>query len=232
MRQIVPGVYLIEGLRISHVYVIVTDDKLILVDSATANDADRIVHEIEQASFAISDLQAIIITHAHSDHIGSLSELVRRSGAEVWAHRAEVPFVQKKEPMPAASPVMRLLFRLSDRLAAGQTAPVVHRALEDGERIEALGGLRVVHTPGHTPGSICLYAPAHKLLFCGDAMFNVHPLTGRKGLRPAIRLPSCDMEQVRASVHRLTELEVEILCPGHGEPILSGAGEQIKALVS
>jgi len=232
MRQIVPGVYLVEGLRISHVYAIVTCDKLILVDSATANDAGRIVQEIEQAGFALSDLQAIAITHAHSDHTGSLSELVRRSGAGIWAHRAEVPYVQKERPMPAASPVMRLMFRLSDRLAPGQTAPVVSRVLEDGEQIEALGGLEVIHTPGHTPGSICLYAPAHKLLFCGDALFNVHPLTGQKGLRPAIRLPSCDMDQVHASLHKLAEIEIEVLCPGHGEPILSGAGEQIRALIS
>ena len=231
MRQIVPNVYLIEGPRISHVYVVITGDKLVLIDSATANDAERIVQEIEQAGLAICDLRAIVITHAHSDHVGSLSELVRRSGAEVWAHRDEIPYVQKERPMPAASPVMRLMFRLSDRLPAGQTAPVVNRALEDGERIEGLGG-KVIHTPGHTPGSICLYVPTHKLLFCGDALFNIHPLTGQKGLRPAIRLPSCDMEQVYASLHKLAEMEIEVLCPGHGEPILSGAGEQIRALIS
>lgn len=229
MRQIVPDVYLIEGLRISHIYVVVTGDRLILVDSATTNDADRIVQEIEQAGFAISDLEAVVITHAHSDHVGSLSELVRRSGAEVWAHRDEIPYVQKEQPMPAASLVMRLMFRLSNRRPSTQTAPVVNRALEDGEKI---GTLQVIHTPGHTPGSICLYAPAHKLLFCGDAMFNVHPLTGRKGLRPAIRLPSCDMDQVYTSLHKLAEIEIEILCPGHGEPIVAGAGEQIRALIA
>jgi hydroxyacylglutathione hydrolase len=231
MRQIVPDVYLIEGLRSSHVYVIVTDGKLVLVDSGTAADADRIVHDIQQGGFPLSALQAIVLTHAHSDHTGSLSALIQRSQAAVWAHRSEVPYVQREQTLPAASPVMRLLLWLGDRLSARQPAPVVDRALEDGEHLELLGGLQVIHTPGHTPGSICLYQPERKLLFCGDTMFNVHPITGKQGLRPAIRMASCDMKQVYSSLRRLTELEIEMLCPGHGEPILSSAGEQIKELI-
>jgi glyoxylase-like metal-dependent hydrolase (beta-lactamase superfamily II) len=108
----------------------------------------------------------------------------------------------------------------------------VTKALEDGETVEELGGLQVIHTPGHTPGSICLYQPGRRILFCGDFLFNVHPLTGRGGLRFSIPQFSVDAEQARESVQRLLELPIEMLCFGHREPILEGAGERIRELLS
>jgi glyoxylase-like metal-dependent hydrolase (beta-lactamase superfamily II) len=231
VRQIVPDVYLIQGLRVSNVYLLVTGDEWVVVDSGTAGDAGRIAEEIQQGGFALSSLRAIVLTHAHSDHTGSLLPLVRLSGAAVWAHQEEVPYVQKEYPLPAASPVMQFLLRLSDRFLSGRAAPVVDKILFDGERLSALEGLQVIHTPGHTPGSICLYQPERKLLFCGDTLFNVHPVTGKKGLRPAIRLASADMEQVHASLHKLAALDIETLFPGHGDPILEGAGDRIRSLI-
>jgi glyoxylase-like metal-dependent hydrolase (beta-lactamase superfamily II) len=107
----------------------------------------------------------------------------------------------------------------------------VDRPLDDGEVIEPLGEMHVIHTPGHTPGSICLYQPQRRILFCGDALFNANPVTGR----PKLQLPgpsvNVDSAQARQSVRKLSELPVDVLCPGHGEPILDGAGEQIRALL-
>lgn len=63
-------------------------------------------------------------------------------------------------------------------------------------------------------------------------MYNINPMTGRKGLRLAIPLVSADMAQVRSSVRRIADLSVDVLCPGHGEPILEGAAERIRALLT
>jgi glyoxylase-like metal-dependent hydrolase (beta-lactamase superfamily II) len=231
MRQIIPDVYLIEGLRGCHVYLLVTGKDLVLVDSGTAGGADRIVTEVQAGGFSASDLRSIVLTHAHGDHTGNVVELVRRSGAQVLAHRAEVPYIERTESLPAASVLLRLLFWLSDRLMLRQATCTVDRSLEDGDVIEALGGLQVIHTPGHTPGSICLYQPDRQLLCCGDALFNVNPMTGRGGLQLAIPLFSTDMAQVRSSAHKLAALPISVLCPGHGEPILQGAVEQIRLLL-
>lgn len=82
--------------------------------------------------------------------------------------------------------------------------------LRDGDEIPALGGLRVVHTPGHTPGSICLYAQRHKLLFTGDMLQVI-----RGKVTFASTLFSADLPQARSSVARLAELDVETIAFAH-----------------
>jgi glyoxylase-like metal-dependent hydrolase (beta-lactamase superfamily II) len=87
-----------------------------------------------------------------------------------------------------------------------------------------------VHTPGHTPGSLCLYHPERHILICGDAIINKHPLTGKKGLRESVATFSVNPAQMRESIRKLAGLDVEMLLTGHGEPILGNASALIKAL--
>ena len=97
--------------------------------------------------------------------------------------------------------------------------------------IEAPGGLQVLHAPGHTPGSIALYQPERRVLFCGDVFFNKNPMTGKEGLQLSLPLFTLNLAQARESAQRLAALPVEVLCFGHGEPILKGAGERVQALL-
>ena len=90
----------------------------------------------------------------------------------------------------------------------------------------------MIHTPGHTPGSICLYQPEARVLFCGDLLFNRQPLTGKGGLRFSVPWFSVDPVQARESVRGLLEVPVEVLCCGHGEPILEDAGRTVRELLS
>jgi glyoxylase-like metal-dependent hydrolase (beta-lactamase superfamily II) len=107
----------------------------------------------------------------------------------------------------------------------------VNRALREGHVIESLGGLQVLHTPGHTPGRMCPYHAQRRMLFCGDLLFNMHPLTGQPGLRLAMPFVSLDMGQVRESAHKVAALPLEALCFGHGEPIVKGAQRRLQALL-
>lgn len=107
----------------------------------------------------------------------------------------------------------------------------VARGLEEGEKLDVLGGLRVVHTPGHTPGSMSLYQEERGILFCGDLIFNGHPFTGRGGLRYAPRIFSVDPEEVERSVQKLAGLQVRVLCVGHGEPIVREAKVKMEELL-
>jgi glyoxylase-like metal-dependent hydrolase (beta-lactamase superfamily II) len=231
MKQIAVDVYQLEGLRNSNVYALATREGVALIDSGTSGAVDQIVGQLEGSGFTLPDLQAIVLTHTHGDHVGSAAELVRRSGSQVMAHRDEVPYIEGTQYLPATSFFQRALIWLEKRMASRTTACKVTRALEDGETIEELG-LRVVHTPGHTPGSICLYQPERRIVFCGDLLFNGHPFTGRGGLRFSIPQFSVDVEQARESVRRLLELPTEILCCGHGQPILEGAGDRVRELLS
>ncbi len=231
MREIVPHVTLIEGLRGANVYLLTGEDVLTMVDSGMAGDVERIAAQLRQAGYTLSQLETLVLTHAHGDHVGGAAEVARRSGAEVVAHRDEVPYIEQSRPLPASSPVKRALTWLTNRLLFRLSPCRVDRALEDGDVLDALGGLRVIHIPGHTPGSIGLHQPERGILFCGDALFNAHPMTGEDGLRLPMRLVTVDDAQARASVRKLAALDVEVLCCGHGEPILEEAGERVRALL-
>jgi glyoxylase-like metal-dependent hydrolase (beta-lactamase superfamily II) len=232
MRQVVSDVYLMEGLHGANVYLLLSNEGLTLVDSGMAGDADPIVTQLQEAGYPLSQLRSIVLTHAHVDHVGSAAQLARRTGAQVLAHRADVPYIEHTQSMPAASPLRRLMNWLSTRLLFRASACQVDRPLEEGDTIEALGGMQVIHTPGHTPGSICLYQPERHILFCGDALFNANPLTGSPGLRLPLPSVTLDGAQARQSVAKLSALDIDVLCCGHGEAILSGAGDQIAALLS
>jgi glyoxylase-like metal-dependent hydrolase (beta-lactamase superfamily II) len=231
MHQVVPDVYRITGLRGVNVYLLVSGGDLLLVDSAMPGDADRIASQVQEQGYALSALRAIVLTHAHVDHVGSAAVLARRSGAQVLAHSEEVPYIERTRPLPTASLLWRILDRLSGRMLRRQPACHVDRALKDGEIIAALGGLQVIHTPGHTPGSICLYQPERQILFSGDTLFSRNPLSGKRGVQLPPGLLISDLAALRESVHRLAALPVQVLCAGHGEPILEGASTRIRALV-
>jgi hydroxyacylglutathione hydrolase len=103
--------------------------------------------------------------------------------------------------------------------AMGLTDFQPHLLLKEGELMVDDMAFQVIHTPGHSPGSICLYWPEMKALFSGDVVFNQG--IGR------VDLPGGDGEALKQSIERLTRLEVEYLLPGHGD-IVSGR-DRVKA---
>jgi glyoxylase-like metal-dependent hydrolase (beta-lactamase superfamily II) len=229
---VVPNVYLMEKLSGANVYLLVSDSSLTLVDSGLTGQAERIVAQLQGAGYTPSDLRTIALTHAHGDHTGGAAELARRSGARVLAHRAEVPYIEQTKVLPTDSWGQRLLNWLADRILFRLSPCPVDRAVDDGDVIETLGGVHVIHTPGHTPGSMCLYQPERRILFCGDALFNAHPITGRPGLHLPMPMVTVDKAQARDSVADLATWPVDVLCCGHGDPILEGAGRKMKGLLS
>jgi glyoxylase-like metal-dependent hydrolase (beta-lactamase superfamily II) len=229
MRQVLPDIYLLEGLRVAHVYVLVSEDGLTLIDSGMPGEADKIVKQIEEAGYALSDIRAIVMTHAHSDHTGCMAELARRSGAQVLAHRDEADYLEQTASLPYKTFMQRLIFGLSERMMSRFEPCKVDQPLQDGDVVEALGGLQVVHVPGHTPGSIALYQPERRVLFCGDAIFNQLPIGGKQGVRFPPAIVCVDSPQAQASARKLAALPAEAVCFGHGEPILEGAGEKMRA---
>ena len=233
MHQIVPDVYLIEGLRgdSGNVYLLASEGEATLVDSGLAGAVDQIEAQLQEGGFALSELQAIALTHAHGDHMGGVAELARRSGARVLAHQDEVPYVEQAKTLPGASFLQQAMNWLGDRTLLRREPCKVDRALQDGDVVDALGGLQVIHTPGHTPGSIALYQPERRILFCGDVFFNRNPMTGRDGLQLSLPLFTLDKAQVQESARKLAALPVEVLCFGHGEPIVKEADKKLQALL-
>jgi len=215
--EIVPGVHAVRVIG-SKAHLIV-EDEITLIDAGHRGSGRMIQRYLARVGRSERDITRIVCTHGHPDHIGGVAEIAAASGAVIYMH-------------PADAERLRIGFR--DVLASRTPGPILAfltrpirdpRPLLDGDVLPALGGLRAVHTPGHTPGSVCLYAPAARLLFTGDV------LQVRKGrLAPPHPLFSDDLAEARRSVARLAELDVATVCFAHFPPLREGATAQLRDL--
>ncbi len=192
---------------------------LALVDSGLTGNAEAILSYLERLGRSPRELRYIIVTHHHPDHAGSLAELKAATGAAVVAHPAET--WADASGHHYLSPTQRG-GRL-ERLFRRRTA--VELLVEDGDVIPILEGLQVIHTPGHTPGGICLFLPQRRVLFTGDMVLN----NGDRLSRP---LPGRDRAGYETSLRRLAGLDFEVGCFGHGRPLLTGAGDGVRQMVA
>ena len=201
-------------------YLIEERERLTLVDTGVAGTSAQVFDEIARIGRKPSDLREIVLTHAHIDHTGSVADLAERTGAAVLAHRLDAPVVRGAAAI--CPPVLSELERPYAEQAASRVLPApdcaVTRELDDGDRIEIGAGARVVHVPGHTPGSIALHLPAERVLICGDA---VASLNGR----PIVGFFNCDPALAQRSFMQLARLDFDAAYFGHGTPLLERASE-------
>jgi len=224
--EIVPNVHLVPGMRGANVYLLL-GSTLTLVDTGMPGSEEAILAYIDSLGLDAGDLARMVITHHHLDHVGGIAAMKRRTAALVLAHPDDAGLISgEQSPPPASSPLMRFLFWLVAPLMPTLEPVPVDVTVQDGERLDLLGGATVVHVPGHTPGSIALHFPAERLLICGDTISN-----RRDKLGPPPKGFTEDMNQAIASIRRMSELEFDVLCPGHGAPIVGGADQQVRAMV-
>jgi glyoxylase-like metal-dependent hydrolase (beta-lactamase superfamily II) len=194
-------VYNFTGLTVGRVYLIDDGDALALVDTSLPGSAKKIAAQIAGLGRRIEDVTRILITHGHMDHIGGLPDLKAMSGAEVIASAAAKAEIE---------------YRLD---------VAVDRVVADGEMIKGvLGGLQVIATPGHAPGHVSFWQAERRLLFAGDMALNL------VGLTRALPIVTPDPALNSRSIQRAAALEPEVICFGHGTPIVERAAERLRAL--
>jgi glyoxylase-like metal-dependent hydrolase (beta-lactamase superfamily II) len=230
MKEILPGIFLLRGLFGSNAYLLKDGNRLALIDCGMPGDAYRFARRLTASGFDLSQVDWILITHAHADHTGGLSRLARLTDARVAVHKDEASYVQQDRGFYTHSWVMEIIKQLT---ILGKHTKAVHvdQVLEDQDRLDILGGLVVIHTPGHTPGSVSYYQPERKILFCGDALLNQNPFTFMRRFSLPIPLVTADTAQARKSVEKLSALQIEALFTGHGDPLLEDVNSQISALL-
>ena len=232
--EIAPGVYSMDQSKGGHVHAFLLDEgtALTLIDTLFDTDARRIIDRIGSIGRSVEDLKHIVLTHAHRSHLGGLATLKELSGATVYSHAWEADIVAGERTAQPVTPVpMRPLstywsvyyLQLGAALGRGKHPPCpVDTTLEDGDTV---GPVRVLHTPGHTPGHLAFWWPESRVLFAGDAIAT-YPVFGPGW--PAFML---NPTQHRASLRRMTELDTAVLAVGHGDPLTAGAAERVRSLV-
>jgi len=228
MQQVLPGVFQLsrwwdQGDLGSNVYLIDAGGELALIDAGYKGKESLIIQRVQQLGFSPSRITAIIVTHHHPDHIGGLAGLVQMTGARVIAHALDAPFIDGRLPQPGPSRPGWLRRAAQPFKGLLVTLPVnVDIAVADGDELPLAGGIRILHTPGHTPGSICIFRKRDGVVFTGDL------LAQRFGLKwPSIPFTH-DVAQLKHSVRKLAGHEFESACFGHGSPIRVNAGVRVR----
>ncbi|MEP7040977.1 MAG: MBL fold metallo-hydrolase [Chloroflexota bacterium] len=203
--EIAPDVHAIRIL--SGYLFLISEPRMTLIDAGLMGSRRPVERYLRRIDRSLDDLARIICTHAHPDHIGGVRELAADREVEVLMHPADLDGLKVTLRDAVAN-------RNRGQLIAYFTRhPGESIAIEDGELLPILGGLQVVHTPGHTPGSVCLYAARHKLLFTGDVLQVI-----RGKVTYASTFFSDDLALARASVARLAALDVETIAFSHYPP--------------
>ena len=195
--RIKDGVYWYKekGTLDANTYVL-REELTILIDPGLENYLEPRLKEMQGDGIDPKDIDVIAITHLHPDHCGATAALKEVSGAKVALHPLQVDYldIMAEESRKFLGVGMAYKFNadivLEERLRLGSTE------------------LDVLHTPGHSPGSICFYAEDKKILICGDLVFEQG--VGRTDL------PFGNMDELRNSIETVSALDTELLLPGHG----------------
>lgn len=153
------------------------------------------------------EIEFIVLTHCHFDHTAYLREIRHLCGAGICIHSLDAPGLADDNRS------------LSLHFGARSPGLVPERLLSDGDRV---GDLLVIHTPGHTPGSICLLHEGEKALMSGDTVFT-------DGGFGRYDFPGGDRSVLLQSIERLSSLDIAGLYPGHGAPVAQGGSGHIAA---
>lgn len=221
--EIVPGLYRLPRQLSASPYLIL-DDKVGIVDAGLRGTHRSLLASLGQLGRRPEQIGQLIATHCHTDHIGNFARLRGLPAATLAVHSDEADYMEgvTPHPNPFCHPLLKRITGPLARVSAPPAA-VVDTRLKDGDRLELMGGVHVVHTPGHTAGSISLYFPGQGVLLAGDAL---QCRGGRIGLPSAIF--TADMARAKASIRRMAELDFEILCFSHFAPIRKGAGRRLR----
>jgi glyoxylase-like metal-dependent hydrolase (beta-lactamase superfamily II) len=216
--EIVPGIHQVEGVN-GNCYII-DRDGITIVDTGLPGAGKKILSYIQNTlGKKPSDIRTIILTHYHLDHTGNVGTLKSTGITKVAIHKADAAFVSGVQKPPFPKGWRGILFRILGMFMKMRPfQPDI--LLNDGD---VIAGMTCIHTPGHTPGSICLLDPTTGVIFVGDILrFDGQKIEGP----PPQFTPSMDL--AHKSIKKIAALKFDIMLSGHGVPLRPGASEKVR----
>lgn len=237
MTEIAHGIHRLSNVY-TNWYLLEAGGRLTVLDAGLPRDWRAFGSALSRLGYSPADVDAVLITHHHRDHAGN-AERLRLSGARVFSHPADAPYLRGEQRFSDRG-VVRYVWRpwyagyMLRYVAKGilRTPPVARLDdLEDGEVVDVPGAPRVIHAPGHTPGSCALLIEDRSLLFTGDALVTLDVARGPRGRQgpQVVRGPhTADADLASESLDVLAGTKADTVFPGHGEPWTDGISSAVE----
>jgi glyoxylase-like metal-dependent hydrolase (beta-lactamase superfamily II) len=230
--QLSPGLRRI-GSDIVPSYLVADQQGVTIVDAGLSGHWSELATELEEMGRVWDDIKGLVLTHGDTDHVGFAERLRREHEIPIYIHEADAAQARGESPKKnppwgrfKVGPLLGFLWYAGRRggmktESVGDVVPV-----SDGQTLDLPGNPRVIHLPGHSPGSVAYHFPAVSALFVGDALTTRHVLTGEEGPQPAPF--TLEPEQAMESLRRLEDVDADWLLPGHGPPWTGGVAEAVR----
>jgi len=201
------------------------DGQVTLIDMGLAASGKKVIAALRSVGSDPSEVTRLMLTHCHPDHAGGAAYVARETGRPVDVHADDAEFV-RSGTQPEVDPTSRIgrLFRMLPEPKV-EGVPVGEE-LADGQVVPFAGGIRVVHTPGHSPGHASYLHEESGTLITGDSIFNV------LGRRWPMKMLCSNFAMTKQTAHRLGELEYTTAAFTHGPEIRDRPREAIRAFLA
>lgn len=237
-RDVAPGVHWLEHAYVN-CYILEGDDGgVTIVDAAFPTSWPHVLFALHEIDRSPGDIRALVLTHAHFDHLGIAKRLVDHYAVPVMVHpddhriaRHPYRYARERTPFlypfkyPRAIPILAAMTSAGALTVRGVDDVTV---LPSAGRLGVPGEPEVIFTPGHTMGHCALHLPDKNVVLSGDALVTLDPYKGTRGPQIIAGAATADSEQALRSLDALTATGAGMVLPGHGDPWTNGVVDAVE----